>query len=492
MPSLGLVNAALLAQNSARNTRETSMLQEYAPTRSGPDAAATISARLDRLPATRHIWKMVVLLSIGGFFEFYDLFFTGYVAPGLIRSGIFTANTVGFFGINGFASFVAAFFAGLFVGTIGFGFVADRYGRRSIFTFSLLWYTVCSVIMATQSTANGINLWRFLAGVGIGVELVTIDTYITELVPKHLRGRAFVVNQAIQFSVIPVVALLSLLLVPRTPFGVDGWRWVVLIGAAGAVVVWFLRRGLPESPRWLAQHGQLDAADQAMRGIEMAVEAEYGQRLPLPGPAAAPIIRGSFLEIWQKPYLSRTIMLILFNIFQTVGFYGFANWVPTFLIKQGITVTTSLQYTFVIAIAAPFGPLLCFWLADKVERKWLLVSAAGGVAVSGLAFSQMASGVGLTVFGVFLTLSNNAMSFAFHSYQTELYPTRIRALAVGFVYSWSRLSVVFMAFVIAFTLQNYGVFGVFSLIAGSMVIVMLSIGALGPRTSGLTLEEISH
>jgi putative MFS transporter len=468
------------------------MLQDYMPAGHGPGGAAAISARLDRLPATRHIWTMVVLLSIGGFFEFYDLFFTGYVAPGLIRSGIFTATTVGFFGINGFASFVAAFFAGLFIGTIGFGFVADRFGRRTIFTFSLLWYTVCTVIMATQATANGINLWRFLAGVGIGVELVTIDTYISELVPKHLRGRAFVVNQAIQFSVVPVVALLSLWLVPRAPFGVDGWRWVVLIGAAGAVVVWFLRRGLPESPRWLAQHGRLDEADRALTRIETVVKAEYGGRLPPLGQAEPPVTRGNFAEIWRAPYLSRTVMLVLFNVFQTVGFYGFANWVPSLLIKQGITVTTSLQYTFIIAIAAPFGPLLCFWLADRLERKWLVVGAAGCVALSGLAFSQMTSGLGLTLCGVVLTLSNNIMSFAFHAYQTELYPTRIRALAVGFVYSWSRLSVVFMAFVIAFTLQNYGVFGVFSLIAGSMGIVMLSIGTLGPRTGGLALEEISR
>jgi putative MFS transporter len=257
-------------------------------------------------------------------------------------------------------------------------------------------------------------------------------------------------------------------------------------------VVWFLRRGLPESPRWLAQHGRIDAADAAMRRIETVVEAEFGRRLPLPGPAEPPLGRGNFLEIWRQPYLTRTIMLILFNIFQTVGYYGFANWVPTLLIKQGITVTTSLQYTFIIAIAAPFGPLLCFWLADRVERKWLVVAAAGGVAVSGLAFSQMGTGLGLTLFGVLLTLSNNVMSFAFHAYQTELYPTRIRALAVGFVYSWSRLSVVFMAFVIAFTLQNYGVVGVFSLIAGSMGIVMLSIGSMGPRTSGQALEDISR
>jgi putative MFS transporter len=454
--------------------------------------AAAISARLDRLPPSRFVWRMVVLLSIGGFFEFYDLFFTGYVAPGLIRSGIYTATTKGFFGINGFASFVAAFFAGLFVGTILFGFVADRYGRRNIFTFSLLWYTVCTVIMACQSTAGGINLWRFLAGVGIGVELVTIDTFIAELVPKTMRGRAFVINQTVQFSVIPVVAALSWWLVPQSPFGIAGWRWVVLIGAVGAVVVWFLRRGIPESPRWLAQRGRMVDAERVMSSLEAAVAAEVGRPLPPPDPAPAPLIRGSFAEIWRTPYLSRTVMLILFNIFQTVGYYGFANWVPTLLIKQGITVTNSLGYTFIIAIAAPFGPLLCYGMADRVERKWLIVSAAFGVALFGLAFSQMTAAAAVILLGIGLTLSNNIMSFSFHSYQTELYPTRIRALAVGFVYSWSRLSVVFMAFVIAYALENFGVFGVFVLIAGSMAIVMLAIGIMGPKVSNRALEEISH
>ena len=106
--------------------------------------------------------------------------------------------------------------------------------------------------MAFQTTAFGLDLWRFIAGIGIGVELVTIDTYIAELVPRHVRGRAFAFNQVVQFSAIPAVAFLAWLLVPHAPFGLDGWRWVVLAGSAGAVVVWFIRLAVPESPRWLA------------------------------------------------------------------------------------------------------------------------------------------------------------------------------------------------------------------------------------------------
>ena len=453
--------------------------------------AGDIGARLDRLPPTRSVWTLVILLSLGGFFEFYDLFFTGYVAPGLVRDHILTPTTPGLFGTAGVASFVAALFAGLFVGTLLFGFVADRFGRRLIFTVSLLWYAVASAIMAFQNDAFGLNLWRFIAGIGIGVELVTIDTYISELVPKGIRGRAFAINQTIQFAVVPVVAYLAYTLVPLDPYGFSGWRWVVLIGSISAVIVWIIRLGVPESPRWLATHGRLEQAHAVLSRLEAKVAAEHGAPLPPPGLPEPVQPRGNLLEAFRPPYAKRTLILVIFNIFQTVGFYGFANWVPSLLISQGIKVTTSLEYTFIIALASPFGPLLAAAIADRVERKWLIVTAAGSIAVFGLLFSQMAAAAALIFCGVMLTLSSNIMSFAFHSYQAELYPTRIRAVAVGFVYSFSRISVVFSAFVIAFFLRDFGSVGVFVFIAGSMVMVMASI-ATGPAVNNRALEAISH
>jgi putative MFS transporter len=185
------------------------------------------------------------------------------------------------------------------------------------------------------------------------------------------------------------------------------------------------------------------------------------------------------------------VMLIIFHLFQTVGFYGFSNWVPTLLIKRGIAITSSLRYTFIIAIAAPFGPLLAAAIADRLERKWQIVWSAFAIAVAGLLFGQMNAPALLIFFGVLLTLGNNILSVSGHAYQTELYPTRIRALAVGFVYSWSRFSVVFSSFVIGFFLDRFGVAGVFALIAGSMLMVMLAIGLLGPRTNNLALEALS-
>jgi putative MFS transporter len=452
--------------------------------------AATIAARLERLPPRRAMWTRVVLLSLGGFFEFYDMFLAGYVGPGLVKSGILTTTTPGLFGTTGLAAFFAAFFSGLFVGTLLFGFVADRFGRRTIFTVSLLWYTVAATVMAFQADAFGLMLWRFIAGVGIGVELVTIDTYIAELVPKAVRGRAFAFNQVVQFSAIPAAALLAWRLVPLAPFGLDGWRWVVLAGSAGALVVWFIRLSVPESPRWLAQHGRLAEADAIVARLEGQAIAESGP-LAAPAPLAAETQSGHFGEIFRAPYLSRTAMLVVFNLFQTVGFYGFNNWVPSFLVSQGIELTKSLGYTFFIALAAPVGPLLASLFVDRIERKWTIAGAAACVAVFGLAFAGMRAAALIVLFGAALTLANNIMSFSFHAYQAELYPTRIRALAVGFVYSWSRLSTVFSSFVIAFALGRFGVGGVFALIAASMAVVVAAIGIFGPKVKDLSLEEIS-
>jgi MFS transporter, putative metabolite:H+ symporter len=455
--------------------------------------AALISTRLDRLPTTRYIWKLVLLLSLGGCFEFYDLFLMTYIGPGLIRSGLFSGASVSFFGLSGLASFVAATFAGLFIGTLAFGFTADRFGRKAIFTYSLLWYTAGSIVMACQTTTAGILAWRLIAGVGIGVELVTIDTYIAELMPKEIRGRAFAVNQVVQFTAIPLVALVSWLLVPLKPLGIDGWRWVVLLGSVSAIFVWFIRRGIPESPRWLIARGHLAEAERIVRGMEARVSLEAGGELvPESVRAASASDRVKFVRIFQPPYLGRTLMLTVFQLAQTIGYYGFSSWVPTLLIAAGIRTTASLQYSFVIAMFAPVGPLLIQGIADRFERKWQIVWSAVCIGAFGLLFARQHAPLWLIVLGVMLTCSNNWMSVAFHAYQAELFPTRVRAQAVGFVYSWSRFSAIFTSLMIGFVLQHFGVGGVFAFIAAAMLTVVLVIGIFGPRTRGLALESISH
>ncbi len=441
------------------------------------------------------MWRLVLMLSLGGAFEYYDLFLMGYVGPGLVRSGLFTAGSTTLFGLSGLAAFVAATFTGLFIGTLVFSVAADTFGRRAVFTWSLLWYTAATCIMAMQSTTVGVLVWRILTGIGLGIELVTIDTYLAELMPRDIRGRAFAVNQVVQFSAVPFVALVAWLLVPRTPLGVAGWRWVVLIGGVSAVLVWTIRRAVPESPRWLIARNRLDDAEQVTAAMERAVEADLHAPLPKPPvPGTTPATPEQFapgvLRIFSPAYRSRTVMLMVFNAAQTIGYYGFASWVPTLLIARGITTTTSLAYSFAIALAAPIGPLIVSRFADRMDRRWQIASSAAAIALVGLAFAQ-ASGAALILLGVLLTCSNNWMSVAFHAYQAELFPTDIRAQAVGFVYSWSRFSAIFTSLVIGVLLTRFGVTGVFAYIAAAMAVAGGAVGVFGPRTSGLALEHIA-
>jgi putative MFS transporter len=459
---------------------------------------AEIAARLDRLPPSRTIWTIVLLISCGGLFEFYDLFFTGYVAPGLVKSGLFTAASLGFLAdlgaikIAGVGTFVFATFAGLWVGLVLFGRASDRFGRRFVFTWSLLWYMACTAVMAFQQTGEWLDIWRFVASVGFGVQLITIDAYVSEIMPSRERGRAFSINQVILFAAVPIVALLSWLLVPLQPLGLDGWRWVVLIGSVGAVAVWFMLPFIPESPRWLAMVGRTAEAERITADLERRVMAETNTALPPPATLPPEAGLGKFSEIFGPAYLKRTVMLSVFNAAQVIGFYGFAAWVPTLLIARGITLTHSLEYSFIIAIANPLGPLLGTLFADRIERKTQIVLGLLVMGIAMAAFSQLDNPVLLITLGIVFTLAANVMSYAYHGYQAELYPTRIRTQAIGFVYSWSRIAAAFAGLAIGWLLHAYGVPGVAVFIGVAMLIGMLMIGLFGPATRGRSLEQINH
>ncbi len=183
-------------------------------------------------------------------------------------------------------------------------------------------------------------------------------------------------------------------------------------------------------------------------------------------------------------------MLILFQMLQTIGFYGFANWAPTFLLKRGFSLLHSLEYTMLIALVSPVGPILAAWTSDRIERKWTIVTLALLVAVFGLGFGSASTPAAVVTFGALLTLCNYWFSAAFHAFQAELFPTRIRATGVGFTYSWSRLSAAFTSLLIGAVLAH-GVPAVFALLAAAMTGVAAIIAVLGPRTNRVTLEELS-
>jgi len=446
----------------------------------------TIAERIERLPLGRFHRRFIALVSLGNFFDLYDIFIVAYIGAALQQSGFLT--------LRQFTLFVAAGFLGMFVGTVVFGMGSDRMGRRSAFILLLLIYSVFTFADAFAPTAAWLIALRFFAGMGIGAEIVVIDTYVTEVVPGRARGRYVAITQVAGFCAVPVAAVLSRLLVP-THFLMSGWRWVMVIGASGALLTWWFRRRLPESPRWLESRGRLAEADAIMSGLETESFSKEGKRIYTDGTESAEDTEkkesGSFWELWRRPYLSRTVMLVIFQALQTIGFYGFANWAPTFLLKRGVSLLHSLEYTMLIAVVSPIGPLLAAWTSDRMERKWTIVVLALLVAGLGLGFGNSIAPAAVVGFGALLTLANYWFSAAFHAYQAEMFPTRLRATGVGFTYSWSRLSAAFTSILIGAVLVH-GVPTVFAMLAVAMILVATVVGVMGPRTNGLVLEEISR
>jgi putative MFS transporter len=292
------------------------------------------------------------------------------------------------------------------------------------------------------------------------------------------------------FIAVPLVAFLSWWLVPLQPYGVDGWRWVVLIGAAGSMVIWVLRLYVPESPLWLARHGRTDEALKILARLEASAGPAAARAKPIINKVAAAraSTKVGFADLFKPPYLSLVVLFMVFNFCQAFGFYGFANWVPTLLVEKGITVTKSLQYSFIVAFAYPIAPLIAASFADRFERKWIISGACVAIILFGISFSQLTEPALLIACGVLLTAANMTMSYAYHAYQTEVFPTAIRARAAGLVYSMSRVSATFSGFIVAYMLREGGVGGVFSLITAAMVVVIVTLAAFGPNVRGRALD----
>ena len=180
--------------------------------------AGSIAARLDRLPPSRYFVQLVALIAIGGWFEFYEFAMPGGISLGLTRR-VFTASAAGLMAWNSFASFLASFFFGMFVGAFLFSWISDRFGRRATFTWSMLIYSIAIFLTAFQNSALVIDLLRFVAGFGISVQLINNDSFISEITPRRWRGRYMAFSILIVLTSGPVALLLSWLLVPHSILG---------------------------------------------------------------------------------------------------------------------------------------------------------------------------------------------------------------------------------------------------------------------------------
>ena len=445
---------------------------------------------LERLPVTGWHARLVVLVGLGTFFDLYEVFLGGVLAPVLAKEfGL---------GSTGKALVIAAGFAGMFVGANVLSIAADRFGRRRVFIINLLVYSLFSLAAAFSPNIETFLVLRFVAGMGLGAELVLVDSYLAEFAPSRVRGRMTAWAYTIGFLGVPLAALLGGRLVAHQELlGIEGWRWLLVFGGVGAVLVLALRTQLPESPRWLDSRGRHAEAREVVVSIVRKVAPDrVVPPLPPDCDVAAPTddVRsvGEVLRIAFRDYRSRTVMLVIFQILQTVAYYGFATLAPLVLVSKGFTVTESLGYAALSFAGYPLGSLVSVPLVERFERKYLIIASALGIAVFGIVFAAAGSVVVIVAAGFLLTAVSNVFSNAFHIYQAEIFPTAIRTTAGGVAYSLSRATSAVLPFVAVPALAALGPVAVFSGSAALIVLLCLDVALLGPRSTGLELEHVQR
>ena len=365
---------------------------------------------------------------------------------------------------------MASGFLGMFVGASVLSVAADRFGRRRVFLLNLLMYSFFSLLAAFSPNIEVFLVLRFLAGIGLGCELVLVDTYLAEFLPARVRGRYIAWAYTVGFLGVPVAALLGGKLVAAQEIaGIEGWRWLLVAGSLGALFVLWMRRVLPESPRWLESRGRRDEAVAVVRDVAARAGAPEAadtipERVAGPPSGAGPqarstreVLRIAFTGVYRR----RTIMLFIFQILQTVAYYGFGTLAPLVLVAKGFEITDSLGYAALSFAGYPIGSLISVPLVERFERKYLIIASALAIAVFGIVFAAAASPWLIVLAGFLLTSSSNVFSNSFHIYQAEIFPTAIRSTASGVAYSLSRGTSVVLPFIAVPLLATAGPVAVF-------------------------------
>jgi putative MFS transporter len=455
----------------------------FPATPAGP-AAVHSAARLDRLPLTRWHWMLVLITGIGTFFDLYEVFLGGVLGPVLAKEWSL--------GPTGKSLIISAGFIGMFFGAIGLGMAADRFGRRRMFVFNLAGYSLLSLVTAAAPNAAVFVVLRICAGFMIGAELTLVDTYLSEFLPARVRGRFIAWAYTVGFLGVPLVALLGGRFVAHQHLLIAGWRWLLIVGGVGALAAWAVRTRLPESPRWLSVQGRTAEAEQVVASIEETVRRQSGTDLPaVPRAPEEPSERLPLRQMFNGEYRRRSTMLWIFQMLQTVGYYGFGTLAPVVLVAKGFPIVTSLGFAALSFIGYPIGSALSIPLVERFERKFLIIGSALAMAVLGVVFGAARQPWLIVTAGFLLTCASNVFSNGFHIYQAEIFPTRLRSSAIGIAYSLSRAVSALLPFIAISVLGTLGATAVFIGSAILMAVLCLDVALLGPRSTGRTLETVA-
>jgi MFS transporter, putative metabolite:H+ symporter len=424
-------------------------------------------SRLDRLPIGSFHRRIMMLIGIGMFFDGFDIYLAGTVLGVTLKSGFSTLPQN--------ALFISATFVGMMLGSFAAGFLGDRYGRRFTYQFNLLVFGLASLAASVAPDMTILIACRFVMGFGLGAENVVGYATMTEFVPARSRGKWSGFTTVCVVTGLPISLLVASLIIPQF-----GWRAMFVLGGIGALIVWYLRKALPESPRWLEANGRTEEAEALMQSIER--EASQGKPLPAPAAASGVAVSSDLGTLFAPPLLSRMIVgavcLITINTL-------------VFFIKQGLSVATSFGYSLLMALGAPVGSAIGALTADKWGRKPTIIGASLISVVLGIIYPMISDPVLLPAVGFALTVPIYVLvALLFGIYIPELFPTQVRMRASGIVNTLGRGATIVTPFLVVMLFEARGVAGVMSLMIGLLVVQIITVWALGIEPRHRSLEEL--
>lgn len=435
--------------------------------------------RLDRLPLSGFHWRLLCVIGFGMLLEFFDLYTGGAIVSVLLKEGWSTLELNALFG--------TLTFAGLTLGALTAGMVGDRYGRRAAYQIYLVIFAAASFAAAFAPDMYWLSAIRFIMGLGIGAEAVIAYGMLGEFVPPQFRGRMLALLAVFGNSAVFVGSLVNLWVIPLL-----GWRYIFVIAGTGAVILWIMRRSIPESPRWLEARGRTKEAEHLLQAIEKDVGrnhvlAPYTRETPQPSP---PVSIG---VLFAPPILVRT--LIGSAIMVVIGFsiYGLINWLPTFFIQQGFDIVKSLAWTTVITLGGPVGSLMGVAITDRVGRRPAIIASCLVTAVCGLIYQQVTSDYALMSVGFLLVCSIYVLvAVGQGAYVPELFATTYRLRGTGVCMTAGRLASAGCQFFILWLFTTGGVLLVVGSVVAAQLALAFAVWAVHIETRGKKLEELEE
>ncbi len=430
------------------------------------------SARLDRLPFTREHGRLVAGSGVGWALDAMDVGLISFVMAALAVQWQLSPTQLSWIGSIGFV--------GMALGATLGGLLADRYGRRQVFALTLLVFGIATGAAALSWSVGALLVFRFLIGLGLGAELPVASTLVSEFAPARLRGRVVVALEAFWAVGWTLAALIGYLVVPRSD---DGWRWALALGAAPALYAVVVRRGLPESVRFLELRGRTDEAEAAVRRFESAAGVDP---VPSPPPVAAPSSRPRGL--WAPGTRGRTASLWAAWFCINFSYYGAFIWLPTLLLAEGFSLVRSFEFTLYITLAQLPGYAAAAWLIEKWGRRPTLATFLVGSAVGAALFATAGSETAVLLTGMLLSFFNLGAWGALYAVTPEVYPTALRATGAGAAAGFGRIASILAPLSVPLLLELGGTGLVFGTFAAFFLLGALVTRGL-PERRGEALEE---